>query len=147
MHMTKKFVSDVYQAEVNALVDDHNSMQEFKDSRSPYTYNINKQTLIDDLHAELSALSSRVERARKGEFKLYTGFSWPVIYGDTAADHNHGVFQLTGEMPAVPRTRTEFYLSKMAKTANLFNDMAAHSDEFHEFVARRTAGLLDRHDT
>ena len=96
-------------------------------------YNVSKQTLIDDLKAELSALSVRVERVRRGEFKLYSGLSWPVSYGNT---HNHKEFQLTGEMQLAPRTRQEYYLSKMAKTAGLVNQFVDdHGASIAEAIA------------
>jgi hypothetical protein len=96
-------------------------------------YNVSKQTLIDDLKAELSALSVRMERVRRGEFKLYTGHSWPVSYANT---HNHNAFQLSGEMQLAPRTRQEYYLSKMAKTAGSVNRFV---DENAEFISMFTS--------
>jgi hypothetical protein len=117
IHMTRKNVYDTYRDDIATVAGTAGYLAELGATGSPYTFNINKQTLIDDLHAELSALSSRVERARRGEFKLYTGFSWPVIYGTGDNDHNHNAFQLAGEMPAARRTPMEFYLSKMAKVA------------------------------
>ena len=115
--MTKKCVYELRSVQVGAIAQGLGHLRDLGAIGSPFTFNINKQTLIDDLHAELSALSSRVERARKGEFKLYTGLSWPVIYGSGANDYNHPAFQLAGEMPAARRTPTEFYLGKMAKVA------------------------------
>ncbi len=84
---------------------------------SPVKFSVSKQTLIDDLRAELAALASRVERARRGEFKLYTPMSWPVVFGADAVVHNnHTAFQLAGEMPAVPRTVMEHYMSKLVNS-------------------------------
>jgi hypothetical protein len=121
VHITKKSVTDSDAASATALPQnaDIGLLMGFHTIQSPYTFSINKQTLIDDLHAELSALSSRVERARKGEFKLYTGFSWPIVYGDRPNDRNYGIFQPAGEMPAARRTPSEYYLGKMAKVASV----------------------------
>jgi hypothetical protein len=44
----------------------------------PRAYIIHKIKLIAAMKAELQALSIRVDRASKGEFKLYGGVSWPV---------------------------------------------------------------------
>ena len=87
---------------------------------SPTKHSVSKQTLVDDLRAELSALSTRVERVRRGEFKLYTALSWPVIMGaDGSRTTNHEKFELAGEMQLAPRTRNEYYLSRMAAAAEL----------------------------
>jgi hypothetical protein len=57
----------------------------------PRAYIIHKIKLIAAMKAELQALSIRVDRASKGEFKLYGGVSWPVRTEDGRL-HNFNTF-------------------------------------------------------
>ena len=76
---------------------------------------VNKKKLVSDMRAELLALETRVLAASKGEFKLYSGTSWPVI-SSVEAENNVAHF---GEGVPVPRqlgTRTENALEYIADT-------------------------------
>lgn len=143
VHRTKSNTVDVIPASSAGLKDavqtTLNGMPNFSVPGRHVKYNVSKQTLIDDLRAELSALSVRMERVRRGEFKLYTGHSWPVSYGNT---RNHNVFQLSGEMQLAPRTRQEYYLSKMARTAGTVNNFIDANENMLTFaVAELQIGL------
>jgi hypothetical protein len=75
-----------------------------KISRSQ-AYSIHKIKLVAAMRAELQALSNRVERASKGEFKLYGGVSWPVreIKDPTAVAQGKSNFNVFGPQERIPR--------------------------------------------
>jgi hypothetical protein len=123
IHRTKQSVIDLPEHDSAALLRDNGDhFMGLERIRSPGVYNtMTIKRIISELRTEQYALSVRVNRALKGEFKLYTGISWPgsVVQDGRGPVHNYAAFQLAGEMPLATRTRHEYYLSRLATAADL----------------------------
>ena len=63
-------------------------------------FTIRKNTLISSIRTELDALHIRVDRANKGEFKLYGGVSWPISHHD---DETHNNLDQFGQREKIAR--------------------------------------------
>jgi len=121
IHSTKKSVCDVSRDSATAFLRGDNVLfGALNNAHSPCVYNsMSIKTIIAELRSEENALSVRIGKARRGEFKLYTPLSWPIVLDDDSDAHNYAAFQLAGEIVLPPRSRQEYYLSRLAAVADM----------------------------